>query len=121
MKRATLYSAALLLGALLSLGGAAAAQTPPGSLVFDVRNGDQRGKLMLNEADLAFESLTDSRHSRAWRYAEIRELSRKGRKEMRVRPQKGSRYDFQFKDRKERDQIYELIASRVVTGRQTKK
>jgi hypothetical protein len=121
MKRATLHTAALLFGALFFLAGSAAAQAPAGDLIFDVRNGDQRGKLMLQENELAFESLTDSRHSRTWRYADIRELSRKGRKEMRVRPVKGSRYDFQLKDRKERDQIYDLIASRIVSARRTSK
>lgn len=120
MQRATLHTAALLLGVLFLLAGIAAAQTP-GDLIFDVRNGDQRGKLMLQETELAFESLTDSRHSRTWRYADIRELSRKGRKEMRVRPMKGSRYDFQLKDRKQRAQIYDLIASRIVSARRTSK
>jgi hypothetical protein len=87
-------------------------------MVFDVRNGDQEGKLMLKETELAFESLTDSRHSRNWAYSDIRELSRKGRKELRVRPNKGSRYDFQFKDRGMRDNLHKLIAERILAARQ---
>ncbi|MBM3736126.1 MAG: hypothetical protein FJW39_10095 [Acidobacteria bacterium] len=72
---------------------------------------------MLKDAELAFESLTDSRHSRNWKYSDIRELS-KPKKELRVRPNKGSRYDFQFKDSKLRDRIYNLISERIVRARQ---
>lgn len=96
---------------------ALASQVPAGDLIFDVRNGDQTGKLMLKDAELAFESLTDSRHSRNWKYSDIRELS-KPKKELRVRPNKGSRYDFQFKDSKLRDRIYNLISERIVRARQ---
>jgi len=102
------------------LAPAAFAQPPVEDLVFDVRNGDQEGKLMLKESELAFESLSDARHSRTWKYAEIRELSRR-KKEMRVRPYKGSRYDFQFKDSKLRDRIYDLVSQRVLAARQNKK
>mgnify|MGYP007054667006 CR=1 FL=1 len=87
-------------------------------MVYDIRNGDQTGKLMLKETELAFESLTDSRHSRNWKYAEIRELSRKGRKDFRVRPVKGSRYDFQCKDKAMREQLYDVISSRILAARQ---
>jgi hypothetical protein len=48
---------------------------PPESIIFDVRNGDQQGKLVLTDTELAFESLTDSKHSRRWNYVDIRELS----------------------------------------------
>lgn len=93
------------------------AQAPGGDMIFDVRNGDQTGKLMLKDSELAFESLTDSKHSRTWKYVDIREVSKK-KKELRVRPKKGSTYDFQFKDGKLRDRIYDLIANRVVAARQ---
>ncbi|MBL8293209.1 MAG: hypothetical protein JNN08_15285 [Bryobacterales bacterium] len=99
---------------------AALAQPPADNLVFDVRNGDQEGKLFIKDSELAFESLSDARQSRTWKYAEIRELSRR-KKEMRVRPYKGSRYDFQFKDSKVRDQLYDLISQRVLAARQNKK
>ena len=92
------------------------AQAPAGE-VFDVRNGDQTGKLMFKETELAFESLSDAKQSRTWKYAEIREVSKK-KKNLRVRPMKGSTYDFQFKDSKLRDRIYDMIASRVVAARQ---
>lgn len=109
MKRLTLL---LLLTFSLLL-----AQAPGAGQIFDVRNGDQTGKLIFKETELAFESLTDSKHSRNWKYAEIREVSKK-KKNLRVRPQKGDTYDFQFKDGKLRDRIYDMIASRVVAARQ---
>lgn len=117
--------AALILAAGLAAGtGRADAQTQPAapnpSLIFDVRNGDQQGKLMFLETELAFESLTDARQSRNWKYAEIREVSKK-KKNLRVRPFKGSAYDFQFKKSQERDRIYDLIAARVVAARQAAK
>jgi hypothetical protein len=85
-------------------------------LVYDVRNGDQQGKLLIKDSELAFESLSDAKQSRIWKYSEIRELSRRG-KDLRVRPFKGSRYDFQFKDRKLRDQIYDQISQRILAAR----
>jgi hypothetical protein len=110
----------VVVGLLLLIASAVAAQNTPtsGEMVFDVRNGDQQGKLLLKETELAFESLTDSRHSRNWKYADIRELSRKGSKELRVRPAKGSRYDFQFKEKQMRENLYNLISQRIVTARQ---
>lgn len=109
MKRLT---AVLLLTFSLLLG-----QAPGGDMIFDVRNGDQTGKLIFKPDELAFESLTDAKHSRTWRYEEIREVSRK-KKQLRVRPKKGDTYDFQFKDSKLRDRIYDMIANRVVAARQ---
>ena len=89
--------------------------------VYDVRNGDQKGKLMLKQDELAFESLTDGKRSRNWKYSEIRTFEKKGRKELRVRPFKGDRYDFQFEDRKLADQIFKDVSQRIVQARQTKK
>ncbi|MCS7024407.1 MAG: hypothetical protein NZV14_06365 [Bryobacteraceae bacterium] len=86
-------------------------------MMFDVRNGDQQGKLIFKENELAFESLTDAKQSRTWKYADIREVSKR-RKNLRVRPFRGSTYDFQFKKSEERDRIYDLIASRVLAARQ---
>ena len=97
------------------------AQMAAGDMTVDVRNGDQQGKLMLRETELAFESLTDGKHSRSWKYAEIRSLEKK-RKEVRVKPYKGARYDFQFPDNGARDRIYDAISARILTARsQTKK
>jgi hypothetical protein len=97
----------------------AAAQDPNAMSVtfdIDVRNGDQRGKLMVRQSELAFESLTDGKHSRTWQYAEIRSLEKK-RKEIRVKPYKGSRYDFQLPDDKVRDRLYDIISKKIIDAR----
>jgi len=93
-----------------------APQAATNEMAFDVRNGDQQGKLFLQDAELAFESLTDAKHSRRWKYADIRELSKR-KSEFTVRPFKGDRYAFQFKDKKLRDRIYNLISERILAAR----
>ncbi len=102
---------------MAALGGQTAAPAPDGTTIVDVRNGDQTGKLMIKDTTLAFESLTDAKHSRTWPYAEIRSIE-KPKSELRIKPFKGSRYDFQFKDKKLRDRLYEQISQRVVMARQ---
>jgi hypothetical protein len=74
---ALLVSAALIaLFPVAGFAGGQSAQTVPSlpgsDMIFDVRNGDQQGKLMIKDTELAFESLTDARHSRNWKYADIR-------------------------------------------------
>lgn len=127
----TFALAAVLAGALCSATVAFSAprvtadQNPPSAagvleteqrLLFDVRNGDQQGKLMLGEQDLVFESLTDARHSRTWKYTELREISKK-RKEVSVKPFKGSKYSFQFPNNETRDRLYKLISDRILAAR----
>ena len=108
----------LLAGALAMAAAAAQPQQPADStvLVYDVQNGDQQGKLMLKDTQLAFESLSDARKSRTWKYADIREISKK-RKEVTVRPFKGDRYAFQFPNNATRDRLFKLISERVVAAR----
>jgi hypothetical protein len=95
------------------------AQASP-ETVIDVRNGDQRGKLFVRETELAFESLTDAKHSQRWMYADIRTLEKRIWKAMRVRPFKGDRYDFQFDNAANRDRIFNLISQKVVDARRAK-
>ena len=108
--------------ALLSLATSGFAQNaaPAAETVIDVRNGDQKGKLLVRNTELQFESLTDAKHSRTWKYAEIRTLEKKVFKAMRVRPFKGSRYDFQFDNAGNRDRIFNLISQKVIEARATK-
>lgn len=123
MKAMILLRRSLLFALVACLPGLtlASGQMTPSDITVDVRNGDQRGKLMLRETELAFESMTDGKHSKSWKYSEIRSLEKK-RKEVRVKPYKGSRYDFQFPDNGARDRIYDAISARILTARsQTKK
>ena len=82
----------------------------------DVRNGDQTGKLTVQDSEIAFVSLTDAKHSRNWKYADIREVSRKGRG-LRIRPFSGSRYDFQFDGKPMREKMYGMISQKVLAAR----
>jgi len=84
---------------------------------FDVRNGDQHGKLIFHRDDLSFESLTDAKHSRRWEYSDIRELNRKGN-EIKIEPYHGDKYEFQFRDPAMRDTVYNMLSDRVVAARE---
>ena len=112
--RRSLFLLTLLAG-LVSLAPAQTSATL-GDMSLDVRNGDQQGKLMIRDTELSFESMTDAKHSRAWKYADIRSLEKK-RKEVRVRPFKGARYDFQLADNKMRDTLYDMITKRILIAR----
>jgi hypothetical protein len=107
--------------------GEAARSTPqelPGStdrnvneVAFDVKNGDQQGKLIFHHDDLSFESLTDAKHSRRWAFSEIRELNRKGN-EIKIEPYHGDKYEFQFRDPAMRDTVYNMLSDRIVQARE---
>src|SRR5262245_5035757 len=45
---------------------------------FDVRYHDDKGKLVVSEKSVNFEDISDSKHSRSWTYAQIKELKRDG-------------------------------------------
>jgi hypothetical protein len=83
---------------------------------FDVRNGDQHGKLLLQNDELVFESLTDAKHSRHWKYSDIRELTR-DKHELKIQPYHGDKYEFQFNNRAMLDTVYNLLSDRVVDAR----
>jgi len=91
------------------------------NIEIDVKNGDQRGRLMIRSTDLAFESLTDSKHSRTWKYEDVRTLERRAFNGMRVRPQSGSRYDFKFQNKADRERIFTAISDRIYDTRQARK
>ncbi len=110
----TILRRSLFLTLLVSV--AVAAQAPMPGTTYDVRNGDQQGKLMIGDADLSFESLTDAKHSKTWTYTEIRSLEKK-RKQLMVRPFKGSRYDFQLSSNQMRDQLYDAITAKILAAR----
>lgn len=84
---------------------------------FDVHNGDQNGRMMLNDNELVFESLSDAKHSRRWRYADIRELN-KNDHEIKIQPYHGDKYEFQFKNKAMLMTAYNLLSDRIVAARQ---
>lgn len=84
---------------------------------FDVNNGDQKGKLMLQNDELVFESLSDAKHSRHWKYTDVRELSKNG-KEIKIQPYHGDKYEFQFHNKAMLETAYNLLSDKVVAARQ---
>lgn len=91
-------------------------QTQVTDISFDVKNGDQRGKLILRPDMLMFESLTDARHSRRWSYAELRELKRDSN-EIKIEPFHGDKYEFQFHNKAMLDTAYRALSDRIITAR----
>lgn len=111
----------LTLAALTGVARPAMAQlTPAEETVIDVRNGDQKGKLSIRVGELSFDSLTDAKQSRTWKYADIRTFEKRIIKGIRVRPFKGSRYDFSFDSIATRDRIFGMVSQRIVDARKTK-
>jgi len=116
-----MFKALLLRMILAAFACAALTLAQPTETIIDVRNGDQKGKLAIRETELAFESLTDAKQSRTWKYADIRTFEKRIIKGLRVRPFKGSRYDFSFDSIGTRDNIFKQISDRIVEARRGKK
>src|SRR5262249_25002626 len=66
----------------------------PSILSFDVRYHDDRGKLVLAEKGLRFEDISDAKHSHSWSYAQIKELKRDGKNEIKLEPYSGDSMEF---------------------------
>jgi len=86
----------------------------------NVKNGDQRGTLVLDKDAVRFESLSDASHSRRWAYNEIKKLE-KDSNEVKIEPYNGSKYEFQFKDPAMRDNLYSMLSERIVTAKEGKR
>jgi hypothetical protein len=102
-------------------GEADRAATPPDStqvtdVRFDVKNGDQKGKLIVAPDELIFESLTDANHSRRWKYSDIREFTHNDH-EIKVQPYHGDKYEFQFNNKAMLQTAYDMISNKVVNSR----
>ena len=72
---------------------------------------------MLEKQELVFESLSDAKHSRHWKYTDIREITHNTH-EVNIQPYHGDKYQFQFSNRAILDTVYNLISDRVVDARQ---
>jgi hypothetical protein len=102
-------------------GEADRAATPPNTtqvadVRFDVKNGDQKGKLIVAPDELIFESLTDANHSRRWKYADIREFTHSDH-EIKLEPYHGDKYKFQFNNKAMLQTAYDLISNKIVNAR----
>jgi hypothetical protein len=83
---------------------------------FDVKNGDQKGKLIVAPDQLVFESLTDANHSRRWKYSDIREFKHNDH-EIKVEPYHGDKYEFQFQNKAMLQTAYDMISNEIVDSR----
>ncbi len=83
---------------------------------FDVKNGDQKGRLIVQPNELRFESLTDAKHSRHWRWADIQKFSRNGH-EIKLEPYHGDKYEFQFHNQEMLQTAYDVLADHIVNAR----
>lgn len=85
----------------------------------NVKNGDQRGTLIIGKDAVRFESLSDATHSRRWAYTEIKKLE-KDSNEVKIDPYNGDKYEFQIKDPAMRDNLYTVLSERIVTAKEGK-
>jgi len=86
----------------------------------NVKNGDQRGTLIVGRDAVRFESLSDAKHSRRWAYSEIQKLERDSN-EIKIDPYNGSKYEFQVTDPAMRDNLYTVLSERIVTAKEGKR
>ena len=86
-------------------------------LIFDVRDGDDRGKLVLTSQGVNFENLSDAKHSRRWTYAQIKELKRKGSNEIEIEPVSGDDLTLRVDGAGMSDTAYKMVGDRIAAAR----
>ena len=92
-----------------------ASQAPEAS--FDVRYHDDHGKLVVSTRGVSFEDVTEAKHSHTWTYAQIKELKRDGN-EIKIEPHDGDSMEFKVEGGKGMsDEVYKVIADRIVAAR----
>jgi hypothetical protein len=89
----------------------------PADVIFNVRHGDDRGKLLVTANGVQFEDVSDQDHSRAWSYAEIKELKREDENKIKIEPRAGGSFEFRVEGAGMSDTVYEAIADRIVAAR----
>jgi len=88
-----------------------------GDVIFDVRYHNDRGKLVVTSRGVNFEDLSDSKHSRSWSYAQIKELKRQGGNEIKIEPHQGDSIEFKVEGPEMSEAVYQAIANRVAAAR----
>jgi hypothetical protein len=89
----------------------------PVDVIFNVRHGDDRGKLLVTAQGVQFEDVSDADHSRGWSYAEIKELKREGDNKIKIEPRSGDSFEFRVEGPGMSDTVYEEVAARIVAAR----
>jgi hypothetical protein len=93
--------------------------TPPaGVMEFNVRHDDDSGRLLAGDMGLTFEALSNARKSRGWSYGEVKEFKREaGDRQFKIKTYGGEEFKFRLIDREISNQVYNLIADRIVAAR----
>jgi len=92
-------------------------QAPAGDVIFDVRYGGDRGKLVITAKGVNFENLSDAKHSRSWSFAQIKELKRNSGNEIKIEPFSGDSYELKLEGAALSDAVYKMIGDRIAAAR----
>lgn len=79
--------------------------------------GDNRGKLIITETKLIYESVGDAERSRQWEYKDIKELKRGNPYNLKVVPFVGDDYDFQLNGQPMDSTQFKFLVDRVTAAR----
>lgn len=90
--------------------------TGAADVIFDVKKGDDHGKLVVTSNGVSFENLSNAGKSRSWSYSQIKELKRDG-SYVKIEPFSGDSYEFRVNGPAMSDAIYQTIADRIVASR----
>lgn len=85
--------------------------------MFDVRYHDDHGKLVVDMNGVRFEDISNANHSRAWNYAQIKELKRDSGNELKIQPYSGDKYELHVDGPFMSDTVYNMIAERIAASR----
>jgi|HubBroStandDraft_6_1064221.scaffolds.fasta_scaffold177756_3 hypothetical protein len=89
----------------------------PGVVEFNIRHDDDSGRLLVGDRGLTFEALSNATKSRGWSYAEVKEFKRDGDRQLKIRTYGGEEFKFRLIDREMSDEIYNMVADRIVSAR----
>jgi hypothetical protein len=84
---------------------------------FNVRHDDDEGRLVVAQNGIEWHDLKNTRKSRTWNYAEIKEFKRdRGENELTLKPYSGDEFKFKVQGRWMADDVYNMIADRIVAA-----
>jgi hypothetical protein len=94
------------------------ATAPGDDMQFNIRHDDDNGRLMVGDRGLSFEALSNARKSRGWAYSEVKEFKRDmGDRQFKIKTYGGEEFKFRAIDRDMSNEVYNLIADRIVSAR----
>lgn len=89
---------------------------PLNRMVFGVKHGGDRGRLILGPTSLEFESVNHPDKSRSWTYSQIKEIKRdKNEKKIEIYPFHGDKYEFKVTGGEMAEGLYNILSNRMVT------